>query len=274
MNFMSKQRTINVSLPLCRNSIIFGEVECLAFALMVKHKFVNSTINNPSIRNLKQMFHIGQDKLKRILKTSLERNYISYDSCGRLIAMPVYDTPSKKKDEPHFFFHIKMTDGLLCRLNEKSDLNKIKTYERFIRESVLLNQTKKATNIGFDLRTSKLRHRSRKATSLKRKCHTSEAKKNLSLARIGEILKCGRYSARKIINSLVKSELVIRSCQNIFTGIECDDRRKDVSLWYNLNANRGFYFAYDGKVYLHLSNIYDYNVSQNSNIIFIKTPKN
>ena len=270
---MFKQRVINVSIPLCRNSITFGELECLAFTLMVKHRFVNSTINNPSIRNLKSIFRIGQDKLKRILKKAVERNYISYDSCGRLIALPVYDAPTKEKGKTHFYYHIRMTDELLRSLGAEKDCFNIKTFERFIRQAVLTNKIKIATRIGFDFRLSQLHPKGNKAAHLKRKCHTSEAKKNLSLSRISEVLKCGKYSARKIINSLVNSKIVTRSYQNLDTGIKCDDRRKDITLWHNLNYERGFYFAYDGKVYLHLSNIYDYDFINNSDLIKIKTVK-
>lgn len=270
---MAMQRIINVSIPLCHTSIIFNEVECLAFTLMVKHRFVNSTINNPSIRNLKQMFHIGQNKLTRILKTGIERNYISYDSYGRLIAMPVYDSPTTEKGKTQFYYHIRMTDDLLNSLGSEKDCLNIKTFERFIRQAVLTNKIKIATRIGFDFRLSQLHPKGNKAAHLKRKCHTSEAKKNLSLSRISKVLKCGKYSARKIINSLVNSKIVIRSFQNIDTGIRCSENRKDITLWYNQNYERGFYFAHEGKVYLHLSNIYDYDFINNPDVIKIKTAK-
>lgn len=52
-----------------------GMFESLCFAVLVKSTFVNSRIYPHSIRESKEIFHIGQDRLKRVIQGCLRYGY-------------------------------------------------------------------------------------------------------------------------------------------------------------------------------------------------------
>lgn len=73
------QRTIYISSALIDQCIKAKDsLDALAFCVMVKQMFVSSTVKNATYRRMKQLFGIGNDKLKRLVCTATSMGLISF----------------------------------------------------------------------------------------------------------------------------------------------------------------------------------------------------
>lgn len=60
-------------------------IDALAFAIMIKQERINSTITGTSQRNLKKIFHMGSDTLRRVIENGMKYGFLRREG-NRIIA--------------------------------------------------------------------------------------------------------------------------------------------------------------------------------------------
>ncbi len=240
--------------------------EAYIFAMMLKASARSSRINNPSIRNLKSILHIGNTKCCRALKNAVAAGYVRYEG-KTLVANPMKN--NKDNIRPIFFERAehKLDGSLDCKVS-------FREMEKLIREQVIINHVKKQNlcektykavtdgEVGGERLTSEQIKVYRRRKN--RLSHTKEFHKGLSLAKVMRILQSSRYAARKLMRGLVGTGKLVKNEVLEETGI---DPKK-----FGWQANRymkeigyGGYFLYvDGKIMCQRSNVYVCNDNLNS----------
>lgn len=107
------------------------KIDALAFAIMVKQERINSTITNCSQRNLKKVFHMGSDTLRRVIDDGLEYGFLRRDG-NRLVANKICQ--NKKlgyKIARQIFIEAKYKNG------DHLTLSNVRT---IIEEAIIVNQ--------------------------------------------------------------------------------------------------------------------------------------
>jgi hypothetical protein len=251
--YIMNQR-LYLSMPLSNNSIRFDELECLAFAIQIKLTFVNSTVNSPSIRRLRDVFHIGSDRIRRILNKGLERHYISYDDNGNLIANPI-------KEDGAYHITLDFKSKTMGQTHESDCKYRIKTIIDIIRKSVLINHINKQKECDVTFQKASLSKKASRKYNCK--CHTEAVYRGLSNKRIQSITGVKRAKAKKLIRSLVYSDVITCEKKAIKTNIDPNDFKNTTNKWFRESGFTGYLFHWEKSIYCRVSNIY----SLNSNII-------
>lgn len=226
------------------------ELECLSFCVMVKMTYVSSTIKNPTIRRLKELFGLGSTRLSRILSYGKSHGMItitgSVMSVSRIKVRDSFNVAIDFQPRPHDKCGMKMAD-----------------IQNFIRKAVLLNHIRKQNKCVDTYRMmenptniSQYKRAVRKIQSMPQKHFVS---RELTNRRIGEVLNVKRYKASRLINTLVNEDMVKREYRNVRTSIDPEDFKRTTLKWYRDHGFRGYLFGYRGYVYMHVSNIYSYN---------------
>jgi hypothetical protein len=247
-------RRIYISAPLAFNAVKFSkencELDCMAFGLMIKMKYVNSIVNNPTIRNLKETFHIGQNRLKKILKYGLSNGYFHYDFKGRLISDYLHENKS---------YRINLDfDGNDFRLNKVKDM---------IRELVLTNQIKlqRDRNFRFAHNGESFRPKTSKNGSFKqqrqKRLTSMSDKKGMSLTSITKIMNVGRSKARTLRNETLSKGLLVRKFVLEKTDLKSDDFKRSANNFFKSSGLVGYLFHGVDGIYCQVQNIYVINYS-------------
>ena len=121
------------------------KMEALAFSIMVKQTFTNSTVNFATVRKMKTIFGIGQDKLARIIKNGIGYGY--FERRGK-------DLFAKKLKGAGYHYTLTLiakNASITATTDELKSCNiktayKIKRIEQEIRDAVLLNHISKQTD--------------------------------------------------------------------------------------------------------------------------------
>lgn len=123
--------------------------DALCFAVLVKSRYTNSRLYHHSVRELKQMFHIGQDKLKKVLKDCVRFGYAI--SSGSAVIFRSLSRKGEKNILIETQSSLKETEKLL---REQLILSKIRQVE-FLDNSVLKAYAKGKPATRRDLRNIK-----------------------------------------------------------------------------------------------------------------------
>ena len=240
--------------------------EAYVFAMMLKASARSARINDPSIRNLKSVLHIGNTKCCRALKNAIAAGYVRSDG-KTLVANPMKN--NKDNIRPIFFERAECgQDGSLdCKVS-------FREMEKLIREQVIINHVKKqnlcektfnAVSTG-EVDGEKLSYQQIKAYRRwkNRLSHTREFHKGLSLAKAMGVLHSSRYAARKIIHGLVSSGKLIKDEILEETGINPKDFGKRASTYMKEIGYGGYFLFIDGKIMCQRSNVYICNDNLNA----------
>ena len=253
-------RTIRVSIPYIQKAMASKEeFDALAFCLFVKLSFTSSEIHDVKVRRLKEITHMGSDRLKRITKYCIEHGMIVVENsimkvnklCKEGKHLYKFKYSYRKRNKKH-------------GLNISLTLTKVKD---MLRRAVLANHIRKIGNIREQVVLTKnptTMSEYRKGKIIVRRLSVWGLDFFISNKRLADIAKCSVSKVRAIKNSMLlhgeleQKESITLICENVKT--------------FNIKEYRKYYddacflFRKDGGVYKQNPNIYDY---KGENIIFV-----
>ena len=240
--------------------------EAYIFALMIKASVVSARINNPTIRNLKSILHIGNTKCMRALRKALACGYVRYEG-NTLVANILKE--NKDNIRPIFFEKAirKHDGGIECSVS-------FRNMEKLIREQVIINHVKKQNLCektykavsdgivdGVLLSVNQIKTYRRRKNRLS---HTREFHKGLSLAKVMGILHSSRYAARKLMRGLVSTGKLIKNEVLEETGIDPKKFGYQAARYMKEMGYGGYFLYRDGKIMCQRSNVYVCNDNLNA----------
>lgn len=240
--------------------------EAYIFAMMIKASARSARINDPSIRNLKSILHIGNTKCCRALKNALKNEYVRYE--GKTL---VANTLKNNKDNVRPIFFERSThnqdESISCSVS-------FREMERLIREQVIINHIKKQNLCektykavadgevdGEKLTMEQIKVYRRRKNRLS---HTETFHKGLSLAKVKSVLNSSRYAARKIMRGLVATGKFIKIEVLEETGIDPKRFGYQANLYMKEIGYGGYFLFVAGKIMCQRSNVYVCNDNLNS----------
>lgn len=235
-----------------------------------KLTFVNSVINDATVKRCKKIFGIGSARMCRIMKNGIKHGYLRRDGSS-ITACPI-------KSEKQYHFHqdfealtAKRTEHEREEGDEVECKYKLKEMIDLIREAVLLNHISKQSKCADtikSLQAPKTSKELKKAKRWKKRMRLLEdnACGRLSNRRIMDITHTSLYCSRKTMRSIVgkrwalKRDVVIRTdiTPETFTPISANR-------WFKENNVRGYFFkmyCYPEERYIiacNTSRMYRYN---------------
>lgn len=256
-------RIVRVSIPYIQEVMASkDEFDALAFCLFVKLNLTSSEIHNAKVRRLKQVTHMGSDRLKRIINFCVERgmitvkndilkvNKLSQDGGCLYKFRYTYKKRNKRR---------KLIFGLT--------LAKVKD---MLRRAVVANHVRKVENIReqslLTLHPATTKEY-RKGKRFVRKLSVWGLDFYISNGRLADIANCSLSKLRTIKASMIKYGELERIYSNTFV---CKDEKLINACSYNKYYREGsFLFKTKNGVYRHNPNIYNYK----GNNILLVVPK-
>lgn len=247
-------RTIKLSITEAKKAIQSkSRLEALAFAVQIKSMYVSSCLmdcssSNKSIKysKLKEQFHLGHAKIKRIIQNAIEFGYIRFEN-GRIIANKLYS-------EKEFVIRISIS-------NKESFINNNKV-KSLIQKSVIIEHINKVSFINDQIYTVKNRKSSYKERKRSiRKLYQyalniSDELVGVSYNTFCKIANVNKNKAISFIKELVSKNIITKSLNLICTGIKAKSKDKSVQLEYKKNGNQGYLRKMNYMYYIQGSNIY------------------
>jgi len=247
-------RTIKLSISQAKLAVQSkSRLEALAFAIQIKGMYVSSCLmdcssSDKSIKysKLKEQFHLGHDKIKRIIKNGIEYKYIRFEN-GKLIANKMY---SEKE--------------LIIRLdfNSKESLYNNNQIKSLIQKTVIIDHINKISFINdtiYTVKNCKVSYKQRK-TAMKKLYKYAVNIPNeligLSYDSISKIANVNKNKAIFYIKELVSKNVINKSVNLIFTGIKAKSKDKSIQIEYKKNGNSGYLRKINYMYYIQSSNIY------------------
>ena len=240
--------------------------EAYIFALMIKATTISARVNNPTIRNLKSILHIGNTKCVRALKNALAYDYVRRE--GKSIVANVLKN-NKDNIRPIFF------EKATCKQDGSLDCSvSFRNMEKLIREQVIINHVKKQNLCektykavsegvvdGVSLSVNQIKTYRRRKNRLS---HTEKFHKELSLAKVMGVIHSSRYAARKLMCGLVLTGKLIKEEVLEDTGIEPKDFGRYANKYMREIGFGGYFLYRDGKIMCQRSNVYVCNDNLNT----------
>lgn len=257
-------RTIRVSIPYIREAMASkDEFEALAFCLLVKLNVTSSTIHDATYRRLKEVTHMGSDRIRRILDFCTEHGMATFKE-GTLIIGKLC-TEGRELYKFNFRYAKRHGKGL----NFFITLAKVKD---MLRRAVLSDHIKRVENIR---QTSKLTFNPqnlreyRKGRKLVRRLAVWGCDFFISNKRLANIAQCSVSKMQGIKRGMIKAGEIIRKCSNALVFGDATAFCLEGMYRYLGKDDRVFLFEHDGKIYRHNPNVYEY---KGRNIVLV--PKN
>ncbi len=166
-----------------------SRLEAFAFALMIKARFVSSSLidKNTKKKHLKSLFHIGDAKLSRCLKNAEKFGYIRKEG-DTIIASKLYTDNEN-------VFRIKLKDD--------NQLIPIKELERLIRSSVFLNHVKLVSDLNDKQKRQHTGKICKRKSSETNWCEQGKYElRGISYWTISNLMKVSRRSAIRMVKHL------------------------------------------------------------------------
>ena len=253
-------RTIRVSIPYIQQAMASKEeFEAVAFCLFMKLNFTSSEIHNATVRRLKELTHLGSDKLKRLTNYCMEHGMINITN-GTMIFNKLCQDGRYLYKFRYSYIKRNKKHKMAIRLT----LAKVKD---MLRRAVLANHIRKVENIreqALLTKNPKTASEYRKGRSIVRRLSVWGLNFFISNKRLAEIAKCSVSKARNI----KKAMLSYGEIESTFSNTLVFDNAQK----FNINEYNKYYddacflFVQDGKVYKHNPNIYNY---KGQNIMFV-----
>lgn len=226
--------------------------EALAFSMLVKLTFVNSVINNATVKRCKNIFGIGSARMCRIIRNGIKYGYLTRDG-NSITAVSVKSGSSYHFHQDFDALTAKRTECERGKDDEVECKYKLKDMIALIREAVLLNHISKQSECADTIKSlqdPKTSKELKKAKRWQRRMRLLEDKacERLSNRRIMDITHSSLYHSRKTIRSIagkrwaLKRDYVIQTdmTPETFTPIRANR-------WFKENGVRGYFF----KMYCH-----------------------
>ena len=231
-------------------------IDALAFAILIKQERINSLITNPTQRRLKELFAIGSDKLRKVLKDGLQYGFLRYDG-DSLIACKLH--------ENKFFSAILKREWFIeAKKNNKKNRLTLTDVRAIIETMIVVNQVKmqndckdthkRATSPSC---VAELRSAKRRESRMLQKDFCDKFT-GLSNIRIQQLIARKHGKAVKTVKSAIKKGLLSKKTRELTLNIEADDfcsltKKVFEELYSNVVFSLRYKFAY-----LRFSNVYSY----------------
>jgi hypothetical protein len=245
-------------------------IEALAFAMLIKMSFVDSTLKYAPVRELKTKLHMGSAKLNRVLANAMKYGYIVKTDAG-------YFAPSLKRNKS---FNRRIE--FMWQAFDGSTIYKINSIVKIIRKVVLENHLRKQQS--FSDTASKvaapndLREYTRSRARLKRMCGQTtvseeqvKTSQRLSNNRAMEIMYTKRSTAKKLIREMIAAGEIERKFNNIPLGMsikEYEQQFEQARTQQNIQNIGGYLFGWHGAVYIRVANSYVCTEKLNNQIFY------
>lgn len=242
------------------------KAEAYIFAMLIKASSLSSRINNPAIRSIKSILHIGNTKCCRALNNALKYEYVRYE--GQTLVANILKE-NKDNVRPIFFERATRNQNgtLSCNVS-------FREMEKLIREQVIINHVKKQNlcektykavtegeKDGEKLTVAQVKVYRRRKNRLS---HTKEFHKGLSLAKVMGILQTSRYTARKMMRELVYSGKLIKNEVLDETSIDPKNFGRQARRYMKEIGYGGYFLFVNGKIMCQRSNVYICNDNLNA----------
>lgn len=254
-----KPRKLILSTDECVSAIKSNDtIEALAFAMLIKMTFVDSTLKYAPIRELKAKLHMGSEKLNRVISNAIKCGYIVKTNVG-------YFAPSLKRNNG---FNRRV--GCLWQAFDGSTIYKLNFFVKIIRKVVLENHLRKQKS--FCDTASKvaapndLREYTRSRARLKRMCgqtsvsvEQAKASTRLSNRRAMEVMHTKRSTTKKLIREMIVAGDIVRKFNNIPLGMSIKEFERQGEFAHtrqNIQNIGGYLFGWHGAVYVRVANSY------------------
>ena len=257
-------KRIKISIMAMRSAIQDKEnLESLAFSILIKQTFVSSRINNPTYRNLRSIFGIGNSKLKCLISNGIKLGYLRYDK--ECLVANKLNKQGVVFDFVGSDLTASKTNSIVCKFTLKEIRNAIK-------KAVVVNHINNA-NECFDTINSansptNVREYRRARGKLKRMPNVKFANNQISIKRFAEISNSSMYVAKMVIRELKSKGNIVSKRSIVKTSINPEEFGCTAIKWLRETGNYGSFFCSKSNgnkaVFCKLANVY--NV-KSSNII-------
>lgn len=260
-----KEKKFFISLDDCIAATRNKEImEVIVFSLMVKSTFRSSVLKNYKISELKEIFSMGSDKIRRILENGKKYRYIQVTKKGHLLFEQV-------KCEGNGNLFIKLISKTANDRNELKSYHKFKEIEIKLRKAIALNYIRLRNRLHNKLKKARNPESYkgfRRNEKIKRMYEGfSNDDPGISQASIAKALGLSRYTTYRLMKQLISEGLVDKKEQLIETDIypgaplsAINDFRREAHD-PELSAIRDFYKKEKNKGYLVRKEIREKNSS-------------
>lgn len=255
-------KTIKVSLSYIQEMMTSKEdFDVLAFCLLVQLNLNTPKIYRATMRRLKEVTRLGNDKLKRIIDYCVAHGMITRESNGTLTIH------SLNKDDVYLY---KFSNKYQKRnRTQKLSFNlTLKDVKDMLRKAVVANKIKEIEGIRETILLTKNPRTLkdyRKGRNLRKRLSVWGENYFISNSKLASTANCSISKLRQIKNQMLQRKEIERGYSNTYV---CEEKDFNFEA-YKRTIGCGFLFRHEGRVYKHNPNVYSY---KGKNICFV--PKN
>ena len=240
-------RRIYLSIDLAREVVTHKEqLEALAFAILIKQKFVSSVIEDATVRRCKSLFGMGTTKISRLIKNGLQYGFLERQG-NDIIALKV------------------RTKGMNNKLYFTSRKYKLSEIIDLIRKTVILNTIRKQNYTVDTIKKANNPTTLAEAKSKKlkewRKRGLVPVSSGLSNSGVMQLTSTKRYRAKRLLKQLRNEKQVLMTIQYAETDCDVSRYSPGVAKFYRENKEEGRYgyvTLFENKICYRLANAYTY----------------
>lgn len=254
-----------------------GRLEALAFALLVKLTFVDSTIKSTAIRQLTFIFRMGWTRLSRVLNNALHYGYIVKE--GDTYFVPTMKQRGSFNYKAEFdFCPLSLTDDGRTAYNLSKLMNEIRkaVFENHIKKQQAFHDTALVVNAPSDNKTYVA-----KRGRLKRMCGITSVSDDilkrsnrLSIRRSMKVMGAKRSTTKRLVKELIADGSITREFENIPIGMDYKELEKSYAMQqavYKANKFGGHIHVFRSAVYIQVAN--HYSLSDHKAKLITYSPK-
>ncbi len=231
-----------------------NRIDALAFAILVKQERRNSLITNATRRKLKELFHMGSDKLKQVIEDGVKCSFLRWEG-NNLIA-------NKVCLQKGLGYMISRKLFLEAKFRNKNGLLTLSAVRTIIEEAIIVNQINMQNNCSdthvraTEAKSVKTVRAAKKRESRMLNGKYCEDYVGLSNARIQALIGRSHGKASKAVKNAISHNLISKKVRIYETSIPGDSctpvlraamRGTNIVIWVEMRCAR-----------LYLSNVYSY----------------
>lgn len=232
-----------------------ASIDALALNLLIKRAFVNSRVNDATIRRLMSLFHTSSKRLNAAITEGIKRGWLQRLHNNVLFAVRIHF-------EKEYSIFVETTE-----YDPECPANLTLTHMgNLIREAVIYNHISKQNELADTIRLATnpeagehKAHRKAKRRLLKKAMRVNSANASrlvgLSYARICALVNASRTKVKSIIKAMCRKGLISVTHRFEEAGIAIGQFTKDLQTQYAQHAP-GFMVLMDGLVHIQLANSY------------------
>lgn len=237
-------------------------IDALAFAILIKQERINSLITNPTQKKLKELFGMGADKLRKVIKDGVECGFIRYDGKS-LVACKLHTNK---------FYSVVLKKDWFdeAKKNNKKKRLTLTDVRAIIETMIIVNQIKmqndcedthnRATSPSC---TAELRSAKRRERRMLQHDFCDQFT-GLSNIRIQQLIARKKGKAIKTIKSAINKELLTKRMREVTLSVEGKDFTSLVKCILEELYPNAIVSMRNRYAFLRFSNVYSY-VGRNIN---------